>query len=161
MACIRMRPCQSDNVVMHRRRCTCHRSCFVSAIILLHALMLPVCSDFRRLWLMRTCNHCVHCCFSLCCVFGCRGNPAALQPSALQPAPFQPPDAEGVGCTGRRPLNSLPCLGTVNRFWYTRQAVAVPGWQSAIGLPGRILVGLLPGEHRHRPSGRRADFGVF
>ena len=131
-------------------------------IFLLHALTLPVCSDVRRLWLMRTCNHCVHCRFGLCCVFGGRGNPAALQPAALQPAPIQPPDAEGVGCIiGRRPLNSLLCLGTVNRFWHTRQAVAVPGWQSAIGLPGRILVGLLPGEHRHRPSGRRADFGVF
>ena len=101
------------------------------------------CSDVRRLWLMRTCNHCVHCRFGLCCVFGCRGKPAALQRAALQPAPIQPPDAEGVGCTGRRPLNSLPCLGTVNRFWHTRQAVAVPGWQSAIGLPGRILVSFI------------------
>ncbi len=35
-----------------------------------------------------------------------------------------------------------------------------------IGLPGRILAGLLPGEDRDRPSdrpsaGRRADFGAF
>ena len=33
-----------------------------------------------------------------------------------------------------------------------------------IGLPGRILAGLLPGKHRNRPSGqrsagRKADFG--
>ncbi len=36
----------------------------------------------------------------------------------------------------------------------------------AIGLPGRISAGLLPGKHRHRPSGRpkagrRVAFGVF
>ncbi len=36
---------------------------------------------------------------------------------------------------------------------------------SEIGLPGRILAGLLPGKHRHRPPGRpsatrRADFGA-
>ncbi len=36
----------------------------------------------------------------------------------------------------------------------------------AIGLPGRILGGLLPGRHRNRPSGRpkagrRADFSAF
>ncbi len=35
-----------------------------------------------------------------------------------------------------------------------------------IGLPGRILAGLLPGKHRNRPAGRpsasrRADFGAF
>ncbi len=35
-----------------------------------------------------------------------------------------------------------------------------------IGLPGRILAGVLPGRHRNRPSGRpkagrRGDFGVF
>ncbi len=35
-----------------------------------------------------------------------------------------------------------------------------------IGLPGRILAGLLPGRHQNRPSGRpmagrRADFGSF
>ncbi len=35
-----------------------------------------------------------------------------------------------------------------------------------IGLPGRILAGLLPGSHRHRSScrpsaGRWADLGVF
>ncbi len=35
-----------------------------------------------------------------------------------------------------------------------------------IGLPGRILAGLLPGRHRNRPSGwpkagRRTDFGSF
>ncbi len=34
-----------------------------------------------------------------------------------------------------------------------------------IGLPGRILAGLLPGRHRNRPgrpkAGRRADFGSF
>ena len=35
-----------------------------------------------------------------------------------------------------------------------------------IGLPGRILAGLLPEKHRNRPSGRpsagrRADFGAF
>jgi hypothetical protein len=37
---------------------------------------------------------------------------------------------------------------------------------SEIGLPGRILAGLLPGKHQNRPSGwptagRRADFGAF
>jgi hypothetical protein len=35
-----------------------------------------------------------------------------------------------------------------------------------IGLPGRIMAGLLPGEHQHRPSGRlsagrRAHLGAF
>ena len=35
-----------------------------------------------------------------------------------------------------------------------------------IGLPGRVLAGLLPGQHRNRPSGRpsagrMADFGAF
>jgi hypothetical protein len=48
-------------------------------------------------------------------------------------------------------LFSAPCQYA--KYPMLRNSVSGP----EIGLPGRILAGLLPGEHRHRPSGRPSD----
>ena len=148
---------QRDKIVMHARG---NSTAFPPLRKLPRSTLQPVAQPLQPATLQPVAQPLQHSTLQPCNLQPC--SLAASSFAALQPAPIQPPDAEGVGCIiGRRPLNSLLCLGTVNRFWHTRQAVAVPGWQSAIGLPGRILVELLPGEHRHRPSGRRADFGVF
>ncbi len=54
------------------------------------------------------------------------------------------------------PLRS-GCSG-ISVYFMLRNSASGP----EIGLPGRILAGLLPRKYQNRPScGRRADFGVF
>ncbi len=75
--------------------------------------------------------------------------------------------AAAVGVAGKYGVNAklipggVPWVGNTNPeavYVYSYSMLRNSASGLAIGLPGRILAGLIPGKHRNRPSGRKADF---